>query len=61
MVEFSTPIKAKGIMAYGNSRQVESTHYSDQLELLANDEYRTLWLQREEVEAHTEQTEWLAR
>ncbi len=48
-------------MAYGNSRQVESTHYSDQLELLANDEYRTLWLQREEVEAHTEQTEWLAR
>jgi acyl-homoserine-lactone acylase len=61
MVEFSTPIKAKGIMAYGNSRQVESTHYSDQLELLANDEYRTLWLQREEIEAHTEQTEWLER
>lgn len=61
MVEFSTPVKAKGIMAYGNSRQAGSAHYSDQLELLARDEYRTLWLQREEVEAHTEQTEWLER
>ncbi|GGF54373.1 7-beta-(4-carbaxybutanamido)cephalosporanic acid acylase [Alteromonas lipolytica] len=61
MVEFSTPVKAKGIMAYGNSRQVSSAHYADQLELLARDEYRTLWLQREEVEAHTEETEWLER
>ncbi|NVK54823.1 MAG: penicillin acylase family protein [Alteromonadaceae bacterium] len=59
MVEFSSPIKAKGIMAYGNSRQVGSKHYSDQLELLANDEYRTLWLQRSEVEANTVEVESL--
>lgn len=61
MVEFSTPVKAKGIMTYGNSRQSDSVHYSDQLDLLNKDEYRTLWLQRQEVEAHTQQTEWLER
>ena len=54
MVEFSTPIKAKGMMAYGNSRQKGSAHYSDQLQFLHNDEYRTLWLQRSEIEANAE-------
>lgn len=59
MVEFSSPIKAKGIMAYGNSRQTDSQHYSDQLELLAKDEYRTLWLLPEDVSRNTQQTETL--
>jgi acyl-homoserine lactone acylase PvdQ len=54
MVEFSTPIKAYGRMSYGNSRQPGTTHYSDQLELLSDNEYRELWLQREQVEAHLE-------
>ncbi|MEC9260116.1 MAG: acylase [Pseudomonadota bacterium] len=57
MVEFSTPIKAKGMMAYGNSRQKDSQHYSDQLQFLHNDEYRTLWLQRDEIEANAESKE----
>jgi len=54
MVEFSTPIKAYGRMSYGNSRQPGTTHYSDQLKLLSDNEYRELWLQREQVEAHLE-------
>ncbi len=54
MVEFSTPIKAYGRMSYGNSRQPGTTHYSDQLQLLSDNEYRELWLQREQVEAHLE-------
>ncbi|MDO6477563.1 acylase [Alteromonas sp. 1_MG-2023] len=57
MVEFSTPVKAKGMMAYGNSRQKGSKHYADQLEFLANDDYRTLWLQKAEIDAHTVETE----
>lgn len=53
MIEFSTPIKAKGLMSYGNSRQPGTAHYSDQLQHLDNDTFRDFWLVREEVEANT--------
>ncbi|MEM9377802.1 MAG: penicillin acylase family protein [Pseudomonadota bacterium] len=53
MVEFSDPIKAVGLMTYGNSRQDGTPHYSDQLHMLAEGRFRTLWLTREEVEANT--------
>jgi acyl-homoserine-lactone acylase len=39
-------------MSYGNSRQPGTTHYSDQLGMLSRDEFRELWLRREQVEAH---------
>jgi acyl-homoserine-lactone acylase len=52
MIEFSTPVKAYGLMSYGNSRQPGTTHYSDQLGMLSRDEFRELWLRREQVEAH---------
>ncbi|OZB15263.1 MAG: acylase [Hyphomonas sp. 34-62-18] len=52
MIEFSTPVKAYGLMSYGNSRQPGTTHYSDQLEMLSEGKYRELWLQREQVEAN---------
>jgi acyl-homoserine-lactone acylase len=54
MVEFSTPIKAKGLMSYGNASQPGSPHVSDQLEHLAKGEFRTLWTTREQVEQHVE-------
>ena len=54
LIEFSTPIKAYGRMSYGNSRQPGTTHYSDQLELLSDSEFRELWLQREQVEENLE-------
>lgn len=50
MVEFSTPIKAYGLMSYGNSRQPGTTHYNDQLQLLSDNKFRELWLRREQVE-----------
>lgn len=53
MVEFSEPIKAYGLMTYGNSRQPGTEHYDDQVQMLADGEFRTLWLTREEVEANT--------
>lgn len=59
MVEFSSPIKAKGIMAYGNSRQKGSRYYSNQLELLGNDEYRTLWLLENEINDNIAEVETL--
>jgi acyl-homoserine-lactone acylase len=53
MVEFSSPIKAYGLMTYGNSRQKGTTHYNDQLDHLAADEFRELFLQRSQIEANT--------
>jgi acyl-homoserine-lactone acylase len=55
MVEFSTPIKAYGLMSYGNSRQKDTKHRSDQLELLSRHEFRELWVSRPQVEAHVEE------
>lgn len=52
MIEFSTPVKAYGLMSYGNSRQPGTSHYSDQLHMLSQEKYRELWLQREQVEAN---------
>jgi len=54
MVEFSTPIKAYGLMSYGNSRQPGTTHNSDQLEMLSKHEFREFWLLPEQIKAHTE-------
>ncbi|WP_374468555.1 penicillin acylase family protein [Phenylobacterium sp.] len=54
MVEFSTPIKARGLMSYGNSTQPGSPHRSDQLEHLSKKTYRTLWTTRGEVERNLE-------
>jgi acyl-homoserine lactone acylase PvdQ len=56
MVDFATPLKARGLMTYGNSRQRGSTHRSDQLALLSRHEFRDLWLSRADIETHTEET-----
>ncbi len=61
MIEFSTPVKAYGLMSYGNSRQPGTTHYSDQLEMLSEGKYRELWLQREQVEANLSERTPLTR
>ncbi|RYG32845.1 MAG: acylase, partial [Burkholderiales bacterium] len=49
MIEFSTPIKAYGLMSYGNSRQPGTAHYSDQLQMLSDHQFRELWLQRAQI------------
>lgn len=56
MVEFSTPMKAVGMMSYGNSSQPGSPHNSDQLKFLNAKTFRTLWIDRKDVEAHLEAT-----
>jgi acyl-homoserine-lactone acylase len=54
LIEFSTPMKAMGLMSYGNSSQPGSKHRSDQLEYLSREQLRTLWRDRAEVEQHLE-------
>lgn len=54
MVEFSTPMKAVGLMSYGNASQPGSPHRADQLRYLSDKTFRTLWTQRAEVEQHLE-------
>ena len=56
MVEFGTPMRAVGVMSYGNSSQPGSKHSSDQLRFVAAKTFRTLWLTRPEVEANLEET-----
>ena len=53
-VEFSNPIRAKVLTAYGNATQPSSKHVGDQLELFAKQEMRDVWRDRKTVEAHVE-------
>lgn len=52
VVEFSTPLRARVLTAYGNATQPGSPHRGDQLELFSKEEMREVWRQRAEVEAH---------
>jgi acyl-homoserine-lactone acylase len=52
VIEFTSPLRAYGLMSYGNARQRGTAHRSDQLELLANRQLRPLWLQRKDIEAN---------
>jgi acyl-homoserine-lactone acylase len=51
-VEFSTPLRARVLMTYGNSTQPDSPHFGDQLPLSARGELRPAWRTRAEIEAH---------
>jgi acyl-homoserine-lactone acylase len=53
-VEFSSPVRAKVLTAYGNASQPGSPHRGDQLPLFARQEMRDAWRTRAEVERHLE-------
>ncbi len=55
IVEFGTPMKAVGMMSYGNASQPGSKHNSDQLRFLASKTFRTLWIDRADVEQNVEE------
>jgi len=55
MVEFSKPMKAMGLVTYGESSQPGSKHNGDELQLLSNKQLRPLWRTRAEVEQHMEE------
>jgi acyl-homoserine-lactone acylase len=53
-VEFSNPVQARVLIAYGNASQPGSKHRSDQLHLAAERQLRPVWISRAEVETHLE-------
>lgn len=55
LVEFSNPIKAVGLMSYGDVSQPGSPHHADQLKYLSSKTFRKLWYDRSEVEQHVEE------
>lgn len=54
-IEFSNPVKARALMSYGNSSQPGSRHVSDQLQMFAEKQLRSVWRKREEITAHLEE------
>jgi acyl-homoserine-lactone acylase len=56
-VEFSQPLRARALLAYGNASQPGSPHRTDQLPLYARKELRPVWRTRAEVEANTVRTD----
>ena len=56
-VEFSTPVRARVLLTYGNASQPGSPHRVDQLPLFAGKELRPAWRTRAEVEANLEARE----
>ncbi len=55
LVEFSKPVKAMGVMSYGDSSQPGSKHNNDQLKFVAARKLRTLWVKRPDVLKHVEE------
>ena len=53
-VEFSKPVKAMGLMSYGESSQPASSHLGDELTLLSQKKLRPVWRARADVLEHAE-------
>jgi acyl-homoserine-lactone acylase len=51
-LEFSSPLRARSLLGYGNASQPGSPHRTDQLELYARKELKPVWLTREEIMAN---------
>ena len=50
VVEMGDPIKAKGLLTYGNSSNPDSKYYWDQLELFSKNQLREIWSGRTDQE-----------
>jgi acyl-homoserine-lactone acylase len=60
VIEFSDPVKARVLTAYGNATQPHSSHVGDQLELFAEKAMRPVWRTRSEIEQNLEHREMLS-
>ena len=59
VIEFSSPIQVRSLVAYGNASRTGSPHRTDQLPLFSRKEFKTVWRTRAEVEAHLERRDTL--
>ncbi|MBI3695425.1 MAG: penicillin acylase family protein [Acidobacteria bacterium] len=53
-VEFSKPITAYSVLAYGETSNPASKHHSDQARLFANHQFKRVWFTEAEIRAHLE-------
>jgi acyl-homoserine-lactone acylase len=53
-VEFSKPVKAYSVLAYGQTTNPDSKHSRDQIGLFANHELRPVWFTESEIKANLE-------
>jgi acyl-homoserine-lactone acylase len=51
-IEFSTPVRARALLGYGNASQPGSPHRTDQLDHFVRQELRPVWRTRPEIEAN---------
>jgi len=54
VVEFGPTVRAKSLLAGGESGDPRSPHFNDQAERYARGEFKEVWLSRPEIEAHLE-------
>jgi acyl-homoserine-lactone acylase len=55
-VEFGKKIKAKSLLAGGNSGSPASKHFTDQLEMYTKGIFKEVWFYKEDVRRHAERT-----
>ncbi len=53
-VQFSKPVRAMSVLAYGQTTNASSRHSSDQISLFANHQLRPVWFTEAEIKAHLE-------
>lgn len=56
-LEFTSPIRAKSLVSYGDSSQPGSPHHTDQLPLVERKQWRDVWRTWPEIEANLERRE----
>ncbi len=54
VVEFGPTVRAKSLLAGGESGDPKSPHFNDQAERYAKGEFKDVWLSRAEIEQHLE-------
>ena len=56
-IEFGNPVRARSVIAFGNSGRPGSPHRTDQLELVSAKQLKPVWRTRAEILAHLEMRE----
>jgi len=57
VIEFSSPVHAVSLVAYGNASRTGSPHRTDQLPLFSREQFKPVWRTRADVAAHLERRE----
>ena len=57
VIEFSSPVRAVSLVAYGNASRTGSPHRTDQLPLFSRKQFKPVWRTRADVAAHLERRE----